>query len=275
MKYYSAIAALVLVFGIAIACEDTNEDPVKQRGANIVPTIEFTSAPVFTTNLKESFVDFTVSLGEGETADGGSVEVLVNGERPTIVQEISSFPAQIHLTATEIISKMGINADTIETSDVFSFFVLTKKNGVTTRSVAAANIKIVCEFSPKLTKGLYKAVSESWEAEGVVNLVADENDPYHITLEGFNDIDGVAGVDDVFVQIDKASYAITNNDAFILSNDLEQDWGGDYAGYTNYTYKIVSGSYNSCDGSYTITFNISCALGSFGNYDFVFTRSEE
>ncbi|MBQ5575133.1 MAG: hypothetical protein IIT37_03705, partial [Bacteroidales bacterium] len=65
MKYYSAIAALVLVFGIAIACEDTNEDPVKQRGANIVPTIEFTSAPVFTTNLKESFVDFTVSLGEG------------------------------------------------------------------------------------------------------------------------------------------------------------------------------------------------------------------
>jgi hypothetical protein len=153
--------------------------------------------------------------------------------------------------------------------------VLTKKNGVTTRSVAAANIKIVCEFSPKLTKGLYKAVSESWEAEGVVNLVADENDPYHITLEGFNDIDGVAGVEDIFVQIDKASYAITNNDAFILSNDLEQDWGADYAGYTNYTYKIVSGSYNSCDGSYTITFNISCALGNFGNYDFVFTRSEE
>ncbi len=264
---------MIFVLGIAIACEDTNEDPVKQRGANVVPVIEFNSAPVFTTNLNESYVDFTVSLSEGETADGGSIEVLVNGEKPTIVQEITSFPAQVHLTATDIISKMGINADTIETSDVFSFFVLTKKNGVTSRSIAASNIKIVCAYSPKLTQGNYHVVSESWEAEGDVTLEADPQDKYKINVIGFETIDGVSGQDDVVFQIDPASYAISPK-AFVISPDLAQDWGDDYAGYTDYTYEIVKGEYNSCDGSYALTFKISCALGSFGNYDFVFTPGE-
>lgn len=270
MKYYSAIAALILVLGIAIACEDTNDDPVKQRGANVVPVIEFNSAPVFTTNLNESFVDFTVSLSDGETAEGGSIEVLVNGEKPTIVQEISSFPAQVHLAATDIISKMGINADTIETSDVFSFFVLTKKNGVITRSIAAANIKIVCAYSAKLAQGPYHVVSESWEAEGNVTLVVDAQDKYKIKVVGFETIDGVSGKDDVVFQIDPDAYTLDTK-AFVMSSDLAQDWGDDYAGYTNYSYEIVKGEYNSCDGSYLVTFKIYCDLGNFGNYDFVFT----
>ena len=273
MKYYSIIAALLLSLGVFIACEDTNEDPVKQRGANVVANLEFTSAPVFTTNISKSFVEFTVSLNEGETADGGCIEVTYNGENPTNVYDITSFPANIHLDASDIISKMGIDASTVTTSDVFTVFALTSKNGVKTRSIAAANIKIVCDFTPSISKGVYNVVSEGWDAQGVVTLEADANDPYKITVKGFENIDGVSGVDDLVFQINKSSFAIDNKDEFVLSNDLDADWGT--SGYGKYIYKIVSGSYNSCDGTYDITFNISCTAGNFGNYDFTFSRPSE
>lgn len=273
MKYYSIIAALLLSLGVFIACEDTNEDPVKQRGANVVANLEFTSAPVFTTNIAQSFVEFTVSLNEGETADGGSIEVTYNGEKATSVYDITSFPANIHLDAADIISKMGIDASKVTTSDVFTVFALTSKNGVKTRSIAAANIKIVCDFTPSISKGVYNVVSEGWDAQGVVTLEADPNDMYKITVKGFENIDGVSGVDDLVFQINKASFAIDNKDAFVLSNDLDADWGT--SGYGQYVYKIVSGSYNSCDGTYNITFNISCTAGTFGNYDFTFSIPKE
>ena len=275
MKYYSIIAALLLALGVFIACEDTNEDPVKQRGANVVANLEFTSAPVFTTNIAKSFVEFTVSLNEGETADGGSIEVTYNGENATNVYDITSFPANIHLDASDIIAKMGLDANKVTTSDIFTVYALTTKNGVKTRSIAAANIKVVCDFTPSLSKGVYNVVSESWDAQGVVTLEADQADPYKITVKGFESVDGVSGVDDVVFHINNASFAIDNKDSFVLSADLSQDWGDDYAGYTNYTYKIVSGSYNSCDGTYVVTFNIFCDLGNFGNYDFTFSRPSE
>ena len=275
-KYPAIIAALAVALGVFMACEDTNENLVKQRGSYIVPIMEFTSAPVFTTDLPASSVDFTVTLSDGDAADGGSIEVAYNGKNNTIVQEIQSFPATVHLAATDIIAKMGINADNIKTSDIFTVSVLTNKDGVTTRSTAAANIKIVCAFDTKLTQGIYHCVSEGWEVEGDVLFEADPDDPYKIHLTNLHDLDGVSGVDDVFVKIDPSSYEITNRDAFVLSPDLEADWGvSDYAGYTNYSYKIVKGTYNSCDGTYNITFSIFCSKGSFGNYEFVFTRSEE
>jgi len=276
MKYSKIFLSLFLILGLAVifSCEDSNENPVKDRGVYVVPSMEFTSAPVFTTDLAASYVDFTVSLNKGETADGGKVEVLYNGEKATVVEEFSSFPANIHLEASEVISKMGLNASAIQTSDVFSVFILTVKNGVATRSVASANIKIVCAFSPNLTQGKYHAVSEKWGAEGDVVLTADANDPYKIYVAGLEDLDGVSGGKDVYFQINSGSYTIDNKDAFVMSPDLEIDWGGKYAGYKDYSYEIVNGSYNSCNGTYTLTFKIFCTLGSFGNYDFVFTPAE-
>ncbi len=87
-------------------------------------------------------------------------------------------------------------------------------------------------------------------------------------------LDGVSGGKDVYFQINSGSYTIDNKDAFVMSPDLEIDWGGKYAGYKDYSYEIVNGSYNSCNGTYTLTFKIFCTLGSFGNYDFVFTPAE-
>jgi len=269
MKFSRIAILLLLAFGVVLACEDSNENLVKQRGANVVPAFEFTSAPVFTTNLAKSSVDFTVSLNDGDVADGGSIEVTYNGENATVVQDFSTFPADIHLEASELIEKMGLDASKIQTSDIFTIFVLTSKNGVKTRSVAAANIKIVCDFTPSLSIGKYNVVSESWEVQGNVEIVADPDDPYKVIVKGLETLDGVSGVDEVFFQINKAAFTIDNQTAFLMSNNLLEDWGADYG---TYTYKISKGSYNSCDGSYTITFNIYSDAGAWGNYDFVFTR---
>ncbi len=276
LKYlFPVIAALLLSFVVFIACEDSNENLVQDRGTYVVPNIEFTTAPVFTTDLESSFVEFTVSLNAGDAADGGDIEVLYNGEKPTKVQSFSSFPATVRLSASDIISKMGLDAASIQTSDVFSFFVLTTKNGVSTRSIASGNINIVCAFSPALSQGKYKAESADWDVAGNVTLTADPDDKYKIHVAGLETLDGVSKTPDVVFQIDPESYQITNKDKYVLSDDLEEDWGdSEYHGYTNYTYSILKGNYNSCNGEFSLVFNISCAKGDFGNFTFVFTPAE-
>ncbi len=263
-----------LALGSFVACENTNDNPVKQRGENVVPNISFSSS-VFTTDLDASYIEFVVSLNDDEKVDKASIEMLYNGDNSVIMQEINSFPANIKIDAIDVIDKMGLIKDSISTSDVFSMYVLTTKNGKTTRSIASTNVKIVCAFDADLTQGGYVAVSEDWEAEGNVVLRADEANPYKIYVEGLNDLDGVSGLDEVFFEIDPTTYSITNNNnEFVMSADLGEDWGDDYAGYTNYSYQLVSGSYNSCDGSYTIIFDIYCDLGGWGKYEFVFTPEE-
>ena len=273
-KYsFIAIAALLLTVGVLWSCEDSNEDPVKERGTYVVPNLEFTSAPVFIIDkLTEGFIDLSVTLNEGDVAESGSIEVTLNGEKPVIMQDFSSFPAQIHITATDIVAKMGVSVNEIESGDVFTFSVLTKKNGVTTRSVAYGNVKVLCPYSSNVAYGSYYAVSSDWDVEGEIELTIDEEDQFKIYVSGLEDMDGVSGVDQVFFQIDPNSFTISNKDAFILSEDLEEDWGEDYHGYTNYTYKIVKGDFNSCNGTYVVTFNISCGAGDFGNYVFEFKR---
>ncbi|MBO7496364.1 MAG: hypothetical protein J6T98_07400 [Salinivirgaceae bacterium] len=267
------IAIWTLACGMVFAsCENTNENPVKQRGENVVPLFEFTSAPVFTTELETTAVEFTVSLDEGDNVDKASIEVTYNGENATIMEEISSLPANVTLKAKDIIDQMGLNKDSVLAGDVFTMYVLTTKGGKTTRSIAAANIKIVCAFDSDLTQGDYDVVSEDWEAKGSVVLAADPANPYKIYVEGLNDLDGVSGKDEVFFEIDPDSYEISNRNVFVLSEDLDADWGTE--GYGSYTYKIVSGNYNSCTGSFTVLFNIYCDAGDFGNYSFDFTPAE-
>ena len=269
---YSRIAILGLALGLLGSCENTNENLVKQRGDNVVPLFEFISAPVFTTDLDASQVEFTISLEEGDVVDKASVEVLYNGEKATIMEEVSSLPATVTLKAKDVIDQMGLNKDSVSTDDIFTVYVLTTKGGNTTRSIASANIKIVCAFDTDLTQGGYDAVSEDWEVEGVVTLVADADNPYKIYVKGLNDLDGVSGADEVFFEIDPDSYEITNRNAFLMSEDLDSDWGED--GYGTYTYELVSGAYNSCDGSYTILFSIYCDAGGWGKNKFVFTPAE-
>jgi len=274
MKYLKIAICFFALCVSFVSCENTNDNLVKQRGKNVVPLFEFISAPVFTTDLETSAVEFSVSLSEGDNVDKASIEVLFNGENSTIMQEVSSFPATVTLKAADIIDQMGLNKDSISTSDLFTIYVLTAKNGNITRSIASANIKIVCAFDADLSQGDYDVVSEDWEAEGSVKLVADEGNPYKIYVEGFNEIDGVSGVDEVYFEIDPESFEITNRNDFVLSADLAADWGEDFAGYTNYSYSLVSGSYNSCDGSYNIVFDIFCDAGGWGKYTFVFTPKE-
>lgn len=267
------IAIWALAFSVAfVSCENTNENPVQQRGANVVPLFEFTSAPVFTTDLDATQVEFTITLEDGDVVDNASVEVLYNGENATIMDEISSLPANVTLKAKDIIDQMGLNKDSVAPGDVFTMYVLTTKGGKTTRSIAAANIKIVCAFDADLTQGDYDVVSEDWEVEGAVTLVADASNPYKIYVNGLNELDGVSGADQVFFEIDPDSYEITNRNAFLMSEDVDADWGEE--GYGTYTYEIVSGSYNSCDGSFDLLFSIYCDAGGWGKFSFSFTPAE-
>lgn len=269
---YSRIILPLLALGLMTACENTNENPVKSRGENVVPIMGAMSPAVFyTTDLSLSYVEFDVTLEDGDEVDAGLIEVVYNDSLSAIVGQIDAFPAKVRVDAESVFSALGVNATTIKTSDVLNIYVLTTKNDVTTRSVAADRIKFIeCPFSAENAQGAYACISEDWEAAGDVEIHQVEGEEFTFEVLGFNE--NVEGLSDygtnIILEIDPNTFNISNvGESFVLAPDLAE-W--DMADYTGYTYTIVSGSYDTCSGTYTVEFSITVDQGSYGNYLFEF-----
>ncbi|MDR1654143.1 MAG: hypothetical protein LBS01_10970 [Prevotellaceae bacterium] len=260
-----AMATALILSG----CKNTNEDLVQQRGAGATPVVSELSPGFFTDDFQNSKINFRVSLPEGQTVDASWIEVGFKGKKAKLKDV--AIPSNVTVSATETMSALGLTENDVHLGDAFDVTVITDVDGLVTRSLhAAISVSVACALDPALTVGSYKAESADWAFAGAVTLEADADDPNKIYINGYPQAEGLSGNGNrIELNINPNTWAVTGP-AVVLADDLSE-WG---LPYTNYTYEPKGGSYNSCDGSYTVTFAIYVDQGSFSNNVFVFTRAE-
>ena len=277
-KIVSMIVALGLFFG---ACDDTNEILVGSRGIAVVPTITnlIPESPLFTDLSENSFISFSADLTEGDEFDAAEIQVEYQG-KVGVVKRIESFPIDINITAPQILSSLEISESDVKLGTSFMIYVMTTTDGLTTRSQAAVEIKMPCGFDAELASGAYAAKSSDWGVDSNVKFLVDESDPYTLYITGLAEADACVGNGNtVKVLIDPITFQITgDSERTIVAADCS-GWGADYAAYTNYSYTVSSGFFNSCNGTYDIIFKLEylpagkAEYVSWGNNSFTFTRN--
>jgi len=280
MKRLNIFLATIALLVTIVACEDTNENLVGSRGVGVVPLItNLTPESPSISNFETDKFSFKVSLAKSDSLKIKNAELKIDnaeiqvqyGDNVGVLKTIDAFPATIEITASELLTTLGMIESDAKFGTAFNIFVITTSNGVTTRSKANFIVSLPCEFDSNLSIGSYNVVSSDWNVNSSVTLIADENDPYTIYIKGLAEADGLEGNGNMMkVQIDPATYKITG-DAVVLAANCG-GWGSSYESYTNYTYKVSSGSFVSCEGTYNIVFDISVDQGDFGDNAFVLTR---
>ena len=259
-KYIFALTAALCLLG----CEDTNENLVQDRGGAVVPIMSDPSPAYFSDDIESSYIQFDLSLATGETIDKAEIEV-ESGGKSAIVKAVSIPATGVTVTAREVLTALNISESDYNLGDVFNLYILTTKNGKTTRSIASVGIPVVCYFEPSMLVGNFDFVSYSWDEEGSVTIEADPDDPYKVFIHGLAEAQGLDGNGNgIELTMNPNNFSISG----VKSVIADSGWGG----YTNIAFQATTGTYSACDEVYTISFAISCDQGGFGTYVFYFTR---
>lgn len=266
MKNRKKLGLIITLIMIFISCEQL-PDPAGERGVAVVPGISDLNPGVFDINdLENAFVQFTVSIPEGETVSSATLIGSFNNNHADVtIEELTSFPADVTITSADAAEKLGIALTDIERGDVFDFELLITANGRTTRSTPLA-VPAACVYTTSMSTGSYHSVSppSGWNTEGDITLTADSEDPYTIYVSGLEEMEGL--VEDqgpLVMHIDPITYAVTVPRKVIVS---------DAFGYHNLAYE-GTGTFSTCDGVYTMTLTISVDEGGWPAYPFTFTRN--
>jgi len=259
-KIIITIAAFIF---IGISCQDSNENPVQERGEHVVPTMSEPAPAYFTDNIDESYVQFDLSLTAGQTVDKVSIEVVGSSKR-AILRDVTLPVTGLKVTASEVLSALGISPSDYKSGDSFELYVLTTKNGITTRSIAAFTINVVCYFEPSMLIGDFYYVSEEWEEEGMLTFEADPDDPYTVYVYGMPETQGLEDTGNPIILTVNPNNFSVSGPKVIISPKI---WG-----YSNNAYEPIFGSYSACDNQFKITFQISVDDGLWGNFLFVFSK---
>ena len=272
-KYIYAIAAALVFF---MGCKDSNENLVQERDVAVVPKMSDPSPAYFSDNIEASYVQFDLSLAPGQSVEKASIEVSrIRGgkiDKSGIVKEITIPATGLKVTATEVIQALGIPVSDYKLNDIFRLCILTTKSGKTTRSPAAFQVPVVCYFDPSMLVGSFDYVSEEWEEDGRVTLVADPDDPFKIYIDDYAEVIGLTGNGNrIVLNVNPNNFKVSGP-KIIIADNLEE-WG--IPSPNSYAFEPVAGSYSACDEKYTITFNISLSnWGNQGNYVFIFTKAK-
>jgi len=248
------------------SCEEV-KDPAGLRGEAVIPVISDINPGIFDSkDLENSYVQFIINVPAGTHMDKVTIigSYKDNFERIKMA-EATSFPATVRISSAEVAQKLGIALTDIRNGEVFTFELLSDANGLTTRSNSVLSVPVACAYNVALAVGSYHSVSADWNSEGNITITVDPVDPYKIYVAGLEEIDGL--VEDqgpLVMHINPATYEVTADET-VLASDA---WGYGSISYSG------SGVYSSCDGLYTMYFNITLsALGSQGTYKFDFTRN--
>jgi hypothetical protein len=264
MKKIKTIGLIFTLIAILLSCEEL-PDPAGVRGVAVVPEIIDLNPAVFDSkDLQNSYVEFKVEIPDGVQANikiEGSY--LDNYERVTI-GELTNFPATVRITSAETAQKLGIDLADISNGDLFIFELVTTSNNITTRSSSVLSIPVACAYDVNLATGSYHVLGGDWGSEGDVTLTADPEDPYKIYVSGLEEIEGlVEDLGPLAMYINPINFAVTAPKKEIASDA----WG-----YHNIAYE-GTGSYSTCDGGYSMLFTITVVEGTFGTFQFSFTRN--
>jgi len=264
MKRNILPALIILLTLFVSGCEEL-KDPAGRRGESVVPIISEADPGVFIIGDGDSFIEFEVDFASGE--EPGATEVLVsygdNLDRLKI-EDLTTFPATVSITLSEALDILGIALSDVQIGDVLIFEILTTKDGLTTRSIAAHPIPVVCVYEPALAYGSYRAVSGGWQVNGSVVVTPDPNDQYTIFVSGLARLDGLnEDRGPLVMHINPSSFKVTADKTVVATSAF---------GYHNLAY-AGTGTFNSCTGLYQMNFNITVDEGNFGTYAFTITRN--
>ncbi len=259
------ILAFILLLGHG-SCEKL-PDPAGLRGVAVIPAITNVNPGIFNSrDLENSYIQFVITVPPGIQPEKITVvgSFKNNFERVTITQ-VTSFPATVRISSAEAAQKIGISLDEIANGDIFIFELLTEAAKKTTRSTAVLSVPVACSYDVKLAEGSYHSVAPDWGSEGNITLSADKDNPYIIYVTGLEEMEGLTeDLGPLVMNIDPATYNVVVPEKAISS----EAWG-----YGSISY-AGSGVYSSCDGTYTMYFDISLSsLGNVGKYSFTFTRN--
>jgi hypothetical protein len=267
MKKIKKLGLIIILIMMSISCDEL-PDPAGERGVAIVPGISGLNPAVFDVNdLQNSYVRFTVNLPEGTSVSKATlVASFNNNHADAIITELTTFPSVVTILSSVAAQKLGIALADIERGDVFGFELLITEGGRTTRSTPLA-VPAACVYSTVMSTGSFHSVSEDWATEGDITITADPDDPYTVYVSGLEEIDGlVEDLGPLVMHIDPITFAVTA-DKTVLASLVT--WG---APYHNIAYE-GTGTFSTCDGTYTMSFEISVDEGSWGANAFVFTKN--
>lgn len=259
------LMSLIFSFIFFIGCDD-KEDPAGDRNVGVVSTISDVNPAIYISGeLDESYVRFVADIEEGTSFEDAYIVGSFNGvSQRTKIVNISSFPAEIILSAEDVAQALGLALNDIKSEDYFVFEVITVSDGLTTRSNGGLTVRVVCPFDPSLTFGSFTASSAGWGANGGITIEADEEDPYTVYVYGLAELDGLTGdVGPLVMHINPLSFAVTADKSVLASVAFS---------YTNIAY-AGSGVFNSCTGTYEMLFAITVDQGSFGSYAFTLSKN--
>lgn len=259
MKRIKAIGLTILLVIVFFGCEEV-KDPAGQRNVGIVPLITDVSG-IYISGESNSFIQFKVNLESGATVEKAEIVVSSRVDYQRLkIADVTTFPSEFKFTLGDISEKLGV----INAGDVIYIEVVTTKDGLTTRSSAALAPIVYCQYNVAVAVGSYHSVSSEWNSEGDIALKADPADQFTIYVTGLETIEGLnEDQGPLVMHIDPVTFSVVA-DKTVLASDA---WGD-----TNIAYE-GTGSYNSCSGEYSMSFNISTDQGDYGTYAFTFTRN--
>ena len=262
----SWIAVMGLVF---TSCETEVIDPAGERDVTAVPGIQNLNPATFDVNdLESTFVKFDLVLDDPRV-DQATILVSYKGDKKRAeVSTVSSFPATLTVPLTEVASKLGLQLSSIEAADVFNFEVKTTAGGKSYFSSAAFNVSVVCGYEVSNVSGSYRAVSGGWGLDGGIEITADPDNEFILYVTG---LAAVEGLDEdqgpLKLVVNPLDFTVTAERTVLASSTAP--WG---VNYTGLAYE-GSGLLNTCDGSFNMLFGITVDQGSFGSFEFDFTKN--
>jgi hypothetical protein len=266
MKSIKTLGYVFTLITLIIGCEEL-PDPAGQRGVAVVPGITDVDPGIFDSkDLENSYAQFVITVPDGTQPEKITVAGSYNDNKERVtITEVTTFPATVRISSADAAQKLGIALTDILNGDVFTFELLTTASKKATWSTAVLAVPVACSYDVNLAAGSYHSVAPDWGSEGNITLTSDQNDPYKIYVTGLEEIEGlVEDLGPLVMNIDPATYNVTVPKKAISS----EAWG-----YGSISYE-GTGVYSSCDGTYTMYFDISLAsLGSVGQYSFTFTRN--
>ncbi|MEZ4797523.1 MAG: hypothetical protein R2785_10185 [Flavobacteriaceae bacterium] len=183
MKNIKNIALLLVVGIFFLNCNDVLEDGVRDyqefigEAYGIYPVYNTGSNSTY--NLLDpsnSIVDFIldVALSGGAVPSSGEIHAAINDGGFSKVTDVSSFPANINISLTEVVNALGITTSSLTGGDIVKFktFFIDSKGDLTT-STSNFDAAIVC---PPLA-GTYiiemqDSYGDGWQGGGI-NAILD------------------------------------------------------------------------------------------------------
>lgn len=264
-KIFGLFAALVLTFA---SCETEVEDPAGQRGLGVVPSVTDVNPAVFDSNdLQNTYVQFNIDLSSPATE--AIVYVSFNGDKSRVeMGRYSTFPATVQVLLTDAAAGLGMTVDQVELGDVFTFEIAAVVDGKIYFSNAAFNAPLVCAYNPDLVTGSYHAVSDDWGLDGDVTITVDPEDDFKLYVTGLAAIEGLnEDQGPLVMEVNPLNFEVTALKS-VLASDVAP-WGLPYTGYFYEGFGVL----NTCDGTYTMTFTIGVDQGTWGAFNFTFTKN--